>query len=86
MNVKKYINELFEYIDDELEQESQEIDFEEIKRDIQQDVQEIVEYVCEYGTYEKMKIIVGDVASNLELENLQDVQKYIADIHRRIVR
>lgn len=86
MNVKKYINELFEYIDDEFEQESQEIDFEEIKRDIQQDVQEIVEYVCEYGTYEKMKIIVGDVASNLELENLQDVQKYIADIHRRIVR
>lgn len=81
MNLKKHIHELYEYID-----EQEEIDTEDIKRSIQQDVQEIVEYVCEYGNYEKMKIIVGDVASNLELENLQDVQKYIADIHSRIVK
>ena len=81
MNLKKHIHELYEYID-----EHEEIDTEDIKRSIQQDVQEIVEYVCEYGNYEKMKIIVGDVASNLELENLQDVQKYIADIHSRIVK
>lgn len=85
MNLKKHIHELNEYID-ELEDEHEEIDTEDIQRSIQQDVQEIVEYVCEYGNYEKMKIIVGDVASNLELENLQDVQKYIADIHSRIVK
>ena len=85
MNLKKHIHELYEYID-ELKDEHEEIDTEDIKRSIQQDVQEIVEYVCEYGNYEKMKIIVGDVASNLELENLQDVQKYIADIHSRIVK
>lgn len=86
MNIKKYINELYEYIDDEFEEEeSQETDFDEIRRDIQQNVQDTVEYVCEYGDYEKMKIIVGDIASILDIEDLKDVEKYIADIRRRIV-